>query len=138
MESTTENIKYVQIWKIFSALALTLLIGMFYRVSMAVVSQDMTADLTLSAAQLGMVSGIFYYVIAVAQIPLGPLLDRIGGRLMMSGLGILTTCGSLIFAMSTGYSSALAGRVLLGLGTASVLMGSLKILTRWVPPQNFA
>lgn len=138
MESTTQNTKSVQICKIFSALALTFLIGMFYRVSMAVVSQDITADLKLSAAQLGMVSGIFYFVFAVAQIPLGPLLDRIGGRLMMSGLGIVTTCGSLIFAMSTSYSSALAGRVLLGLGTASVLMGSLKILTRWVPPQNFA
>jgi predicted MFS family arabinose efflux permease len=130
--------KSAQIWKIFSALALTMLIGMFYRVSMAVVSQDLTADLKLSAAQIGMVSGIFYYVFAVAQLPLGPLLDRVGGRLMMSVLGIITTCGSLIFAMSTGYSSALAGRILLGLGTASVLMGSLKVLTRWVPPQSFA
>lgn len=115
-----------------------LVISMFFRVSMAVVSFDLTTDLGLSAAELGVISGVFFYVFAWAQIPLGPLLDRFGGRVMVSVLGVVTTGGALLFAHASGYPGAVAGRLLLGLGTASVLMGSLKIFTSWFPPREFA
>lgn len=124
-------------WKIFATLALMFLVGFFYRISMAVVSRDLAIDLGLTAAQLGIVSGIFFYIFAIAQIPLGPLIDRIGGRLMISAMGIVTTAGSLVFALASGELSAAAGRALLGLGTACVLMGSLKIFTHWFSPQEF-
>lgn len=121
----------------FTTLASMLVISMFYRVSMAVVSFDLTTDLGLSAAELGIISGVFFYVFACAQIPLGPLLDRFGGRVMVSTLGVVTAGGSLLFATAASYPSAVAGRVLLGLGTASVLMGSLKIFSNWFTPQEF-
>jgi sugar phosphate permease len=125
-------------WKIFFLLAGMLVISMFFRVSMAVVSFDLTTDLGLGAAELGVISGVFFYAFACAQIPLGSLLDRFGGRVMISLLGVVTAGGSLIFALASGYPQALAGRMLLGLGTASVLMGALKIYTNWFPPQEFA
>jgi sugar phosphate permease len=125
-------------WKIFSVLAGMLVISMFFRVSMAVVSSDLTSDLGFGAAELGVISGIFFYVFACAQIPLGSLLDRFGGRIIIFILGIVTTGGSLLFACASGYPDAVAGRALLGLGTAAVLMGSLKIYTNWFPPQEFA
>src|SRR5512138_292122 len=127
-----------QRWKIFFLLAGMLVISMFYRVSMAVVSFDLTTDLGLSAAELGVISGVFFYVFACAQIPLGSLLDRFGGRVMISMLGVVTAGGALLFALASSYPGAVAGRALLGLGTASVLMGSLKIYTNWFPPQEFA
>lgn len=125
-------------WKIFFVLSGMLVISMFYRVSMAVVSYDLTTDLGIGAAELGVISGVFFYVFACAQIPLGALLDRFGGRVIIFSLGIITTGGSLLFAFASGYPEAVAGRALLGLGTASVLMGSLKIYTNWFPPQEFA
>jgi sugar phosphate permease len=126
-----------QRWKIFAALALLFMIGFFYRVSMAVAARDLSLELGLTATQLGILSGIFFYIFAFAQIPLGPFLDRFGGRRVISCLGVATTCGSLLFALAPGYRCALAGRVLLGLGTACVLMGSLKIFTNWFSPQEF-
>jgi len=113
------------------------IVGFFYRVSMAVVSGDLVADLGLSAADLGIISGVFFYAFALAQIPLGPLLDRFGGRLTISLFGVVTTCGSLIFALAPGYLTAFTGRALLGIGTACVLMGSLKIYTNWFSLQEF-
>lgn len=127
-----------QRWKIFSVLAVMLIISMFYRVSMAVVSHDLITDLGLDAAELGVISGVFFYVFACAQLPLGALLDRFGGRKVIFILGIVTSGGSLLFATASGYPGAVAGRALLGLGTAAVLMGSLKIYTNWFPPQEFA
>ena len=67
-------------WKIFAVLALMYILAYFFRISMAVVARDLAADLTLSAAQLGTLSGVFFYIYAFVQIPLGPLLDRFGGR----------------------------------------------------------
>lgn len=126
-----------QRWKIFFVLAFIFTVGFFYRVSMAVVSKDLVADLGITAAELGAVSGIFFYAFAFAQLPLGPMIDRHGGRMMISIFGIATLCGSVIFALSSGYLSALAGRALLGLGTACVLMGSLKIFTNWFSSREF-
>lgn len=125
-------------WKIFSSLAGMLVISMFFRVSMAVVSSELTTDPGLGAAELGVVSGVFFYVFACSQIPLGPLLDRFGGRLIIVTLGSITTCGALLFALSHNYHSLVAGRALLGLGTASVLMGSLKIYSNWFSREDFA
>lgn len=124
-------------WQTFFVLAFLFSVGFFYRVSMAVVAGDLAVELRFSAAELGAISGIFFYAFAFAQIPLGPMIDRLGGRLMISGFGIVTVCGSLIFTLASGYLSALAGRALLGLGTACVLMGSLKIFTNWFTPREF-
>lgn len=125
-------------WKIFSVLSLLYVMALFFRVSMAVVARDITTDFHLSAIQLGTLSSIFFIVYALAQIPLGILLDRFGGKLVVCGLGIMTTAGIILFALAPDYHTALAGRVLLGIGTSCVLMGSLKIFTNWFTQQEFA
>jgi len=124
-------------WKIFAVLAVMFIVGFFYRVSMAVISADLARDLGLTAAELGVASAVFFYAFALAQIPLGPILDQYGGRLVITGFGVITTCGALTFALAPNFLTAVAGRALLGLGTASVLMGSLKIFTNWFSDQEF-
>ena len=73
-------------WRLFFTLALIYILVYFYRVSLAVVSADVSRDLNLTPEQLGTLAGILFYVYAVAQIPLGPLIDRIGPRLTASSL----------------------------------------------------
>ena len=125
-------------WKIFAVLSLMYVLAYFYRVSMAVVARDLSIDLGLSAAMVGTLSGLFFYVYALVQIPLGPLIDRFGGRLVISACGVLTVAGTLLFAMAHGYGAVAAGRMLLGIGTACVLMASLKIFGNWFSPHEFA
>src|SRR5512134_2043471 len=107
-------------WILFGVLALIYILVYFYRVSLAVVAGDISRELGLSPAQLGTLSGVLFYVYAVAQLPLGPMIDRFGGRLVISGCGILTTLGGIIFAAGHSFAAAMAGRVLIGIGTASV------------------
>jgi len=125
-------------WRIFGVLALMYILAYFYRISLAVVAKDLSAELGLTAAQLGTLSGVFFYVYAFVQIPLGPLLDRFGGRVVISTFGVLTSAGGFLFALAPGYAPALGARVLLGIGTACVLMGTLKIFTHWFSRQEFA
>jgi len=125
-------------WPIFFVLTGLYVIAYFYRVSAAVIAGDLSADLLLSPRQLGDVSAALFYAFALAQLPLGPLLDRCSPRRVIVLLSVVAAAGALLFARASGYGEALAGRALIGLGTACVLMGSLKIYTQWFPPRQFA
>lgn len=125
-------------WRLFFTLALIYILVYFYRVSLAVVSADVSRDLALTPEQLGTLAGILFYVYAVAQIPLGPLIDRVGPRLVISGCGVLTTMGGLLFAQAGGLATAMVGRVLIGIGTAAVLMATFTIFSHWYTRQEFS
>ncbi len=124
-------------WRLFFTLALMYILVYFYRVSLAVVSTDVSRDLTLTPEQLGTLAGVLFYVYAVAQIPLGPLIDRIGSRLVISSCGLITTLGGLLFAKAGSLATAMAGRVLIGIGTAAVLMSIFTIFSYWYTRQEF-
>uniref|UniRef100_A0A831U1R3 MFS transporter n=1 Tax=Geobacter metallireducens TaxID=28232 RepID=A0A831U1R3_GEOME len=124
-------------WVIFSVLALMYILVYFYRVSLAVVAGDISRELRLTPQELGSLSGILFYVYAVAQLPLGPMIDRLGSRLVISGCGVLTTAGGLLFAQADSLATAMAARVLIGIGTASVLMATFTIFSHWFSRQEF-
>jgi len=114
------------------------LIAYFYRVSAAVISGDIARELSLSPPQLGGVAAALFYAFAFAQIPLGPLLDRYGSRWIVGICSLIAALGGLLFASAHNFTGLFAGRLLLGAGTAAVLMGSLKAYTRWFPSSMFA
>src|SRR6185369_7837820 len=116
---------------IFAVLALMYILVYFYRVSLAVVAGDISRELRLTPQQLGTLSGVLFYVYAMAQIPLGPLIDRLGGRLVICGCGVLTTIGGFLFSQAGSLSAAIAARILIGIGTAAVLMATFTIFSHW-------
>lgn len=124
-------------WRLFAILALMYILVYFYRVSMAVVAGDLSRDLDLDARQLGTLAGVLFYIYAFAQLPLGPLIDRFGGRKVISACGLLTAIGGLLFAMAQNAAMAMAGRSLIGIGTAAVLMGSFAIYSHWYSKSEF-
>ena len=126
-----------QRWFIFFILALVYILVYFYRVSLAVVAGDVSRDLNLTPAQLGSLSSILFYVYAAAQIPLGPMIDRLGSRLVISGCGVLTAVGGILFSQAASMGQAMAARVLIGVGTASVLMATFTIFSHWFTKQEF-
>ncbi|MDO9308775.1 MAG: MFS transporter [Deltaproteobacteria bacterium] len=124
-------------WTIFAVLALMYILVYFYRVSLAVVAGDISRELHLTPRQLGSLSGILFYVYAVAQLPLAPMIDRLGSRLVISGCGVLTTAGGLLFSQADTLATAMAARVLIGIGTASVLMATFTVFSHWYSKQEF-
>lgn len=124
-------------WVIFSTLALMYILVYFYRVSLAVVAGDLSRELHLTPEQLGTLSGVLFYVYAAAQIPLGPMIDRLGSRLVISGCGVLTTVGGIMFSQSDTLMIAMIARMLIGVGTASVLMATFTLFSHWYNKQEF-
>lgn len=91
-----------------------------------------------SAEALGILSAAFFYSFALTQIPLAIWLDIIGPRISMTFLSLIGSLGALIFACSSTLSVAVFGRVLLGLGMAGNLVGSMKLFVSWFSQEKFA
>jgi len=125
-------------WAIFAILSSMFVLSMFYRASSAVIARELVRDLGLSAEGLGLLGGAFFYSFAIAQVPMGPALDRIGPRIMIAVLPLVSALGAFLFALSQGFALALFARFLIGLGMACVLMGTFKVLTAWFPSDKFA
>jgi len=123
---------------IFVVLSALYLLSQFYRVSNAVIAPDLIKDLSLNAETLGILGGAFFYSFALLQIPMGPMLDRIGPRMIVSYSVLLGAVGSFLFGMGGSFTAVLIGRILIGIGMASVLMGAMKVFVLYFPPGKFA
>ncbi len=125
-------------WAIFLITSSNFFLSQFYRATNAVIADRLLLDLSLDTKGLGTLSAAFFYAFAITQIPISLFLDRVGPRLMMTGLSLLGIAGALIFAGADSFAMGLLGRILLGMGMACNLMGTLKLLTAWFSPVTFA
>lgn len=104
----------------------------------AVIAGDLTAELGLTAGDLGLLTAIYFLVLAAVQLPFGVLLDRHGPRLIQSALLLIAGLGALVFALADGVVGLMLGRALIGLGVAVALMAGLKAIVLWFPPGRLA
>lgn len=124
--------------RVFAVLLLAYFLSYFFRATNAVISPDLREDLGLSSAQLGLMTSLFYLSFALAQLPLGSLLDRYGPRFVHPALMLLGAGGALIFATAHDFTTLSVGRALLGIGFAAALMGALKAFSLWFPSGRYA
>ena len=123
---------------IFSVLSALYLLSMFHRVSNAVIAPSLIENLGLDAETLGILGGAYFYSFTLIQIPMGPMLDRIGPRMVISSFAFVGGLGAFLFAFSHSFYAAFWGRILIGLGMGAILMSSLKIFTLRFSPKQFA
>jgi predicted MFS family arabinose efflux permease len=124
--------------KIFILLCLAYIISQFHRSALAVISTDVRAEFNLSIAELGVVTAAFFLAFMVFQIPCGMMLDRLGARKTLAILLVINALGSLGFALSVGYLSLTLSRLLLGVGNAALLVGTLVVVSSLFPSDKFA
>lgn len=102
----------------------------------AVVAPDLVKDLSLSPAQLGLLTAAYLGAFALFQLPLGVLLDRYGPRKVQAGLLGVAALGCLGFAAAPDFFGLFAARAVIGLGFSAGLMASYKSSATWVPSER--
>ncbi len=107
-----------------------------YRTVNVVITKPLAADLSLSAADLGMLTSVYFIVFAAFQTPLGVLLDRYGPRRVQVGLLVFAVAGSALFATGDSLPVLALGRALIGLGVSGCLMAAIKANAMWFPLQR--
>ncbi len=125
-------------WLIFLIACLLFLLSQFYRASVAVITPDLIRDLGMDTRGLSLISAAFFYAFALMQIPISMYLDGIGPRVSMAALSLIAVMGAVMFALGHSLSVLVTGRMLIGIGMACNLMGTLKLITLWFTPRRFA
>ncbi len=107
------------------------LINYMDRTTLAIANPAIRHDLGVSVAQMGLLLSVFPLTYALAQLPLGPIIDRLGARLLL-GLGLALWSAAQMLAGLAGSAGQLwAMRMLLGLGEAPTMPCSTKVVRRW-------
>lgn len=104
-----------------------------YRTVNAVLAPQLTAAVGLSAADLGLLTSVYFLSFGLVQLPLGILLDRFGARRVESGLLLAAAAGAWLFAAGASREELILGRVLIGFGVSACLMASFKAFSQWFP-----
>ena len=119
-------------------LVLGYVLSQFYRAFLAVLSPVLSQDLGIGADDLARASGLWFLAFALAQIPVGWALDRLGPRrTAMWMLGIGGGGGAALFALAQGALAIDIAMILIGIGCAPVLMAAYYIFARTYPPAVF-
>lgn len=104
-----------------------------YRTVNIVIAKPLATDLLLSAADLGLLTSIYFIVFAVFQTPLGVILDRYGPRRVQVALLIFAAAGGALFAVSEQFFVLAIARGLIGLGVSGCLMAAIQANVLWFP-----
>jgi sugar phosphate permease len=120
--------------RVFLPFALGYFLSYLYRSVNAVIAPNLSRELSLNAADLGLLTSTYFLTFAAAQIPLGILLDRFGPRRIEAALLAIAALGALLFGLAESRESLVVARGLIGLGVSACLMAALKALTLWFPP----
>jgi len=124
--------------RVFLPFAAGYFLSYLLRNANAVIAPELTRDLTLSAADLGLLTSAYLFAFGAFQLPLGILLDRYGPRRVEAGLLLVAATGCAIFAAGARLDELVFGRGLIGLGVSACLMASFKAFSLWFPIERQA
>lgn len=131
--------KPVNLWmRVFLPFAAGYYLSYLLRTVNAVIAPELTRELTLTAADLGLLTSAYLLAFAAFQIPLGLLLDRYGPRRVEAGLLLVAAAGTLLFAIGRSPFELTVARGLIGLGVSSCLMAAFKGFAQNFPAERQA
>jgi type IV secretory pathway TrbF-like protein/predicted MFS family arabinose efflux permease len=129
-------------WRLIAFVFLPFVTGYYlaylFRTISAVIAEPLKADLALGAADLGLLTSVYFLAFAAAQIPIGAMLDRYGPRRVQSALLLVAAAGAALFAVSEDFPTLVIARSMIGLGMAAALTAGLKAIVLWFPRDRVA
>ena len=123
---------------VFVTLSILYFFSIFHRVGTASITTNLVTDFNTDNSVLGLMSGMYFYSYAAAQIPVGIMLDKIGTRKTLTILGIIASCGNLLFSLSPTVTILALGRGLIGFGVGGFYISALKALAISFNPKRYA
>jgi MFS family permease len=129
-------------WRLIAFVFLPFAAGFYlsylFRTINALISGELRSELALGAADLGLLTSVYFLSFGAAQIPIGVMLDRHGPRRVQSALLLIAAAGAALFAVSEGFVALVFARALIGLGVAAALTAGLKAIILWFPKERVA
>ena len=118
---------------IVGSLFILALITYVDRAAIASAKDEMAVELSLSNQSMGAVFSAFALGYALAQIPAGWLVDRVGPRLMLAGAVCLWSLFTFLTGVVSSLGVMLTVRFLFGVFEAGAFPASARVFYNWLP-----
>lgn len=129
----------MNIWlRVFLPFAVGYFFSYFLRNVNAVIAPELTRDLGVTAADLGLLTSAYLLAFGAVQLPLGLALDRYGPRRVEAFLLLIAASGCALFAGGESLTQLVIARAMIGLGVSACLMASFKAFSLWFPLERQA
>ncbi|RFU70307.1 MFS transporter [Peribacillus saganii] len=124
-------------WGVFGTVLFVYFLIVSQRTAPGLITDQLMKDFHVSAAAIGLMTGIQFLSYAGLQIPVGLLSDRYGpNRFLIIGT-LLNGLGSLIYSLAPNEYLLIFSRFLVGIGDAAIFVNLVLILSQWFKPQEF-
>ena len=103
------------------------------RTSFGVAGVEAIDRFQVDATRIAVFTAVQVGVYALAQIPMGMLIDKFGPRKLLAVGALIMGAGQIILGLTDVYGIAIIARVLIGAGDASVFLSVMRLLPFWFP-----
>lgn len=119
---------------VFLPFALGHYLSCLLRAINAVLTGQLLGALSLTPAQLGLLTSVFFLAFALVQLPIGMALDRYGPSRVQCWLMLVAALGIWLFGRSHSFAELLWARALMGAGLGGCFMAAVKAVSGAVAP----
>jgi MFS family permease len=123
---------------VFLPFAVGYYLSYLFRTINGLISSVLTSNLALGAADLGLLTSVYFMTFAAAQVPVGALLDRYGPRRVQATLLLIAAIGAALFGAAQAFWALVLARAMIGVGVAAALTAGLKAIVLWFPRERVA
>ncbi|ULR30819.1 MFS transporter [Dickeya fangzhongdai] len=118
-------------WGIIFILLMAAIINYLDRANLSIANTTIAKEFGFSATQMGMLLSAFLWHYALANLPAGWLVDKLGPKKMFSGAVGLWSTFTVLAGFINGYSMFYGLRMLLGIAESPFFTSGIKITHRW-------
>ena len=119
-------------WVVLGTSFVTLFINYSIRIgAYSVLLPKMIQDLQINMAQAGMIRAGYFLTYILFSPLTGWLLDRIGGRLVISSFCLFLGIGTLLMGRASSLSTAIFYHAIVGIGAAAVWTPVTALIQKW-------
>jgi outer membrane protein OmpA-like peptidoglycan-associated protein/MFS family permease len=108
----------------------------YFRTVNALFAGQLSAELSLGAAELGLLTSAYFGTAALMQLPVGFALDRFGPRKVQIVSLAIAAGGAAVFAIAQSFWPLFLGRALIGVGVAAALVSAIKVAALRFPAER--
>jgi MFS transporter, ACS family, D-galactonate transporter len=123
---------------VLALISFATLLNYLDRAVMGVAAPSMTEELQISPELMGLIFSAFSWTYALAQIPGGILLDRLGTRITYAASLIMWSVATFLHGLAANVAMLFGFRLVLGVAEAPCFPCNSRILSTWFPQDERA
>lgn len=113
-------------------IAVTFVVYYFsFQTGYSIVNADVQKDVGLTISQVGLIAALYTWVFAICQFLSGPLLDRLGARMVLLPAIALVTVGIYLFARAESFGMLMLSQGFIALGACTGFVGAGYVGGTW-------